>query len=194
MPVEWNQNSTSITDLLGYINGIVIPGGDYQSWGSDVLQQYLQSVSTIINFAKDQNHAGNPYFVLGSGEGFSLALTYFSTDDGLLSSFNPSSTTINIISTTDTFRLLSSSGVQTLENTKSPFYFGITEGLSQHSFAQNNDLNSAFTPSMTITDGNGKQFIGALESKQYPFYLLQFDLAASLFQYGTQVANKDYNS
>mmetsp|Transcript_22687 Transcript_22687/g.19706 ORF Transcript_22687/g.19706 Transcript_22687/m.19706 type:complete len:175 (+) Transcript_22687:78-602(+) len=105
-PVAWDMDTNDLNTLLGYLNGIAISTNFYDQWSEDVLNRYKAVISTILGVAKSQTDSGNPFPVFVMGDGIPLALNYFLSDN-LLSSFDASgATTLSIVSTSDTFRLL----------------------------------------------------------------------------------------
>jgi len=60
VPILYDSGVTNITTLLGYINGILFPGG-----GSDLTGTYLTAVQTIYNYVIQANEKKKITFLYG---------------------------------------------------------------------------------------------------------------------------------
>jgi len=182
VPILYDSGVKNITTLLGYLNGVLFPGG-----GSDLTGTYLTAVQTIYNYVIQVNGKHDYFPLWGTCQGFEQLCILTSNNYSILTQFNSENYTIPLNFTKDAPRS------RMFTNISIDLYNAMADqpitmnnhmyGVSPANWMQNTQLNSFYTFLSQDNDRNGKTFISTMEGNLYPVYGSQWHPEKPLFEW-----------
>ncbi|EAL64169.1 peptidase C26 family protein [Dictyostelium discoideum AX4] len=196
VPILYDIDIKSLTELMGSINGVFFPGGGVDFNNQTVYTDTIQSIwSQVVEF----NNNGDYFPLWGTCMGFQELALLSADNFNLLSSYNSENYTVplnftSLAAGSRLFSLASSSIMQSLASepiTMNNHQFG----LSPQTYQQTSSINTFFDVLSTNVDRDGNTFISTIEAKNYPIYGTQWHPEKPIFEWWDQeVMNHSFDS
>jgi len=182
--IPWDLPERQLINLLNSINGILFTGGDATLWEHDyetqdvVFSNFTKRAIFVLHYVIHLNDKGIYFPFFGICQGFEIATMGIAGTHDIIDHFrHPGQLdTVNLIGAAKESRLwkgMPDHVAAFMRDQRSVFYnhrFGFNLSLLE----ENPVLNDFFIVTAKGADDNGKEFIAAMESKEYPIYIVQY--------------------
>jgi len=190
IPIPWDLEKGKFDTLLESTNGVLLTGGDAPFWeidnhGNRVFNDFQRRLNYVVNFVKQKKYEGIhfPLWAVCQGmEAVSIAITH---DLYVLDNYIQFGKLATVQFTPKTqestmFQFWTQDSFTMLEENPVVFYY--------HQYGLNTSAPEKYPvfTQWSVTgiskDDNGKEFITAMESKDYPIYVHMFHTERVLWE------------
>jgi len=182
--IPWDLPELQLINLLNSINGILFTGGDATLWEEDhgtdevVFSNFTKRAIFVFNYAIHLNDKGIHFPVYGICQGFEISTMGVAGNHHVIDFYrHPGQLdTVDILEAgleSRMFKGMPDNVVAFMRDQRSVFYnhrFGFNMSLLE----ENEVLKNFFIITAKGADDNGKEFIAAMEAKEYPIYIVQY--------------------
>jgi len=182
--IPWDMHEKDLILLLDSINGVLFTGGDAAMWEFDekvddvVFNAFAKRAAFIFNYVIHLNDKGIHYPLYGICQGHELIAMAFNQKPHIIDNFkHPGQLDkIEITASGRNSRMFGNMPdhlAEFIKNERSQFY-NHRYGFNTSLLKENKHIDDFFTITAVGVDDNGKEFIAALEAKNYPIYTTQY--------------------
>jgi len=182
--IPWDLPERDLINVLDSINGILFTGGDASLWEFDVdsndtvFSNFTKRTAFILNYAIHLNDKGIHFPVYGICQGHEVIAMGLAGRPHVIDHFvHPGQLdTVEITAEgfkSRMFRNMPHHLAEFIKGRRSMFYnhrYGFNSSLHD----EHDVINSFFRVTAKAVDDNGKEFIAAMEAKDYPIYTVQY--------------------
>ena len=185
IPLLLNTSKKKLLSTLKKLNGVLLTGGSTKMFNSqNGPTKYLEIVSFIINFAKEQNKKGKYFLIWGTCLGQESVMNSLNMENNLQVVNNQVRDYMSHFKTFENSKLGSFLNIDNLFE-KDIFYYYNRFGFEVGDF-QNNYVFKNQTKFFATVKNGFSEFIGYIEFKDYPFFLPLFHMEKK-----KKIKNKD---
>jgi len=184
---RWDEST--LLNMLNHINGVVFPGG-----GAEINGNYLDSIMTIFNYAKNANDNGDYFPLWGTCLGFEELLIAGANGTNVLDvGFDSEDLTLalELTQAAEDSRFFNAmpDNLKKIVTTEKVTYNNHMCGITPKHFANTPMLTSFYDVLSTNNDKKGVTFVSTMEAKNYPFYGVQWHPEKIMFEWkpGTEI-------
>jgi len=182
--VPWDLPERDLIKVLDSVNGILFTGGDASLWDFDsnindiVFSNFTKRTSFILHYAIRLNDKGIHFPVYGICQGHEVIVMGLAGKPQVIDHYvHPGQLdTVEITAAGFNSRMFGNMPdhlAEFIKDRRSMFYnhrFGFNFSLTEN----NEIINDFFMVTAKGVDDNGKEFIAAMEAKNYPIYTVQY--------------------
>jgi gamma-glutamyl hydrolase len=182
--IPWDLPESELTNVLNSINGVLFTGGDASLWELDentndlAFTSFVKRAMFIIRYAISLNDKGIHYPVYGICQGHEVITMTIAETLHVIDHFRHPGQLDTVEITLEgqksrMFRNMPDHLGEFIKDRRSQFY-NHRYGFNMSLLADNELLNNFFTITAKGADDHGKEFVGAMEAKNYPIYTVQY--------------------
>lgn len=184
VPIRNNMTEEQLEELFHSINGVLLPGGDADIYGSP----YERTGKILFNLAVKANDAGDVFPLWGTCNGFELLMSLGAGGENVTSSVDAEdySIPLNLSLGYGSSRLFGSAPEQiiTYLKTLDVTYNHHRNCISSDTYHSNEKLRKFYKRLSTNRDKEGnKEFVSTVEAYRYPFYAVQWHPEKNSFEW-----------
>jgi len=182
--IPWDLPEAQLINLLESINGVLFTGGDATLWEHDyeeedvVFSNFTKRAIFVLNYVIHLNDKGIHYPLFGICQGHEIISMGVAGNHEIIDYYrHPGQLdTVNILAAGKESRMFGGmieEAAEFMRQERSVFYnhrFGFNMSLLE----ENEKLNNFFMITAKGADDNGKEFIAAMEAKEYPIFTVQY--------------------
>jgi len=182
--IPWDLPERDIVSILNSINGILFTGGDASLWEDDIdtedimFTNFTSRTAFILRYAIQLNDNGVYFPVYGICQGHEVIVMALAGKPHVIDHFvHPGQLdTVEVTKeglNSRMFRNMPDRLVEFIKDRRSMFYnhrYGFNSSLLE----DNAIIDDFFIVTAKGVDDNGKEFIAAMEAKDYPIYTVQY--------------------
>lgn len=187
VPVQWDTPFDQLDDLLGHLNGILLPGGNIRVGNNTDPTPIYLAMKHIVEYALNQNRNGNFYPIWGTCMGLELITRIIANN---ISIFTHCENCTNVSKNNFPVSDYMSKMLRDLPNDlrdkityANLSFFNHVNKLDPIAFAENAALAEQLKPVAYTFDASGANYVSMVESPKYPVYGIQFHQEKSTFEW-----------
>jgi gamma-glutamyl hydrolase len=182
--IPWDLPERQLITLLNSINGVLFTGGDATLWEHDYetddveFSNFTKRAIFILNYVIHLNDKGIHYPLYGICQGHEIITMGIAGNHDIIDHYrHPGQLdTVNILAAGKESRMFKGMDDEIsafMRQERSVFYnhrFGFNMSLLE----ENKALDAFFTITAKGADDKGKEFVAAMEAKEYPIFTVQY--------------------
>jgi len=182
--IPWDLPERELISVLDSVNGVLLTGGDASLWEFDksandiVFSNFTSRAAFILRYAIHLNDKGIHFPVYGICQGHEVLTLGIAGKPHVIDYFvHPAQLdTVEITSEGLHSRMFKSmpDNLSDFILQRRSMYYNHRFGFNMSLLEDNNAINDFFAITAKGADDNGKEFIAAMEAKNYPIYTVQY--------------------
>jgi len=182
--IPWDLPERQLINLLHSINGVLFTGGDATLWEHDyetedvAFSNFTRRAVFILNYVIHLNDRGIHYPLYGICQGHEIISMGVAGSHHIIDHYrHPGQLdTVNIVGAGKESRMFGgmADDISSFMREERSVFYNHRFGFNTSLLEENEALDNFFIITAKGSDDNGKEFIAAMEAKEYPIFTVQY--------------------